>query len=335
MRKLLSHPWALVGIAVSVLFLGLAFWNVDFGALADILLSAHRPLVAAVLVLNFVVIAFKGYRWCAIIGASAPVTFVDATLATLIGYMANAILPARSGELVRVLVLGQRARLSRTMLAGALLVDHLLEGASMVAIMLTLPLLLPTPPWIRTATVAVGAVVAGFGLVAGLLARSDNTQLIGRLPKAWQTRALAMAAKLSDGLRALTHGPRLLLVVGVALSAWLLQAAMLWVCLQATDLQVTFVESLFVLMAINVAALIPGAPSSVGPFEFAAVLALGFLGIPKTPALTAALLYHFVQVLPTVAAGLLALPLAGLGFRDLSRRDSDHAEAAKTAAPPP
>ena len=71
---------------------------------------------------------------------------------------------------------------------------------------------------------------------------------------------------------------------------------------------------------LNAAAqlLLKAGTNAVGPFEFAAVMALGSLGIPNTPALTAALLYHFAQVIPTIFAGFVAASALGLRVRDLS-----------------
>jgi uncharacterized membrane protein YbhN (UPF0104 family) len=72
-------------------------------------------------------------------------------------------------------------------------------------------------------------------------------------------------------------------------------------------------------MAINLAIMVPAAPSSIGTFEFSAVLALGYLGVENTAAMSFALIYHFVQLIPVTLAGAASLPLLGLGFSDLGK----------------
>jgi glycosyltransferase 2 family protein len=108
------------------------------------------------------------------------------------------------------------------------------------------------------------------------------------------------------------------------LLAWLVQGVMVYLCLEATHLDLDFPHALFVLAAINVAVLIPGAPSGIGPFEFAAIVSLGAFGVSKTPGLSFGLLYHFIQIVPTIAVGLIALSVLGMHFSDLgSRRDGE------------
>ena len=316
---------------LSIGLLIVAFWNVDFGELAEIVTKTDPGIIAGVVALNFVLIGLKGLRWREIIGASHQLPWVEVTTASLIGYMASCLLPARGGEVVRVLVLGRRTGLSRTMLAGALVVDHILEGVGMVLIMLCLPFLLPTPPWLRTATSVVGAVTFGAAILGWILVGAHRADISKRLPATWQVRVQSISAKLSEGLATLRSPLRLAYVVTLAVAVWLFQGVILALCLYATGLSLDFLPVIFVLMAINVGALIPGAPSSVGPFEFAAVMALGFLGIAKTPALTAALLYHFVQVIPTIVAGLIALPFWGLKLRDLGDAQPAQSRSSKSA----
>ena len=318
MQRLSKKVWYVLGFAVSLGLLIMAFWEVNFTELADIVMATDLRILVVVVFLNYSVIGIKGLRWKEIIGTTHRVAWVEVTLASFIGYMASCILPARGGEVVRVLVLGRRTGMSRTMLAGALAVDHIVEGAGMVLIMLSLPFLLSTPVWMRTATSVVGGVTIAAAIIGWLFIGAHHVDAVKWLPASWRPRVTATAAKLSEGLATLRNVPRLVYVMAIALVLWAVQAALLALCLYATGLSLSFAQVIFVLMAINVAALIPGAPASVGPFEFAAVLSLGSLGISKTPALTAALLYHAVQVFPTIVAGLAALPLAGMRFRDLS-----------------
>jgi glycosyltransferase 2 family protein len=331
MRHSRTRVWTLIGLVLSVGLLVGAFWKVDFGELWEIVTRADPGMLAGVVILNFVFIGLKSLRWREIIATTHRVRWVEVATASLIGFMASSIVPVRGGEVVRVLVLGRRTGMSRTTLAGALAVDHIVEGAGMVLIMLGLPFFLPTPPWMRTTTTVVAGVTLGAAVLGWLLLGARRAELTERLPPAWRLRVASVAGKLGDGLATLTNAPRLAYVLALALGMWLFQGILLALCLRATGLSLGFHQVMFVLMVINVGALIPGAPSSVGPFEFAAVMALGSLGISKTPALTTGLLYHFVQVIPTIVAGLVALPLAGLRLRDLGGSASAQSASSKSA----
>jgi len=56
-------------------------------------------------------------------------------------------------------------------------------------------------------------------------------------------------------------------------------------------------------VAINLAIIVPSAPSGVGPFEVAAVLAYSWLGVRAETAFNIALMYHIIQFIPITLIG--------------------------------
>ncbi len=60
-----------------------------------------------------------------------------------------------------------------------------------------------------------------------------------------------------------------------------------------------------VLIAVNMAALIPGLPANLGAFEMSCTLALQALGVPATTALSFALLYHLMHTVPVTIIGVV------------------------------
>ena len=54
----------------------------------------------------------------------------------VIGYMANNLLPARAGEVVRAYVLGDRERVSRMGTFGTIAVERLFDGCALVVMLL-------------------------------------------------------------------------------------------------------------------------------------------------------------------------------------------------------
>jgi uncharacterized protein (TIRG00374 family) len=317
MRISKRFVWKAAGVGMSAALMLVAFWKVDARQLFSLMLGAKLWVIAAVIIINFGVVLLKAWRWRELLASAQRVQLRIVFLATLIGFMANSVLPARAGEFVRVLVLGKKCKLSKATVLGSLALDHIFEGAAMVLILLALPFLVQTPDWLRTGTMVVAAVVTGMLLLLSfvLRAQGDYRLLNWVLPERLQARAQAAVARLRHGLVALRSPMRIANVLALALASWLVQALMLAICLHATDLHLSFREALFVLMVINMAIVIPSAPGSLGAFEFSAVVALGFLGVDKTPALSFALIFHLVQLVPVTLAGVLALPVVGVEWR--------------------
>jgi hypothetical protein len=81
---------------------------------------------------------------------------------------------------------------------------------------------------------------------------------------------------------------------------------MVAVTLRALHLDVPpLLASTLVLLAVNLAALVPGLPANFGPFEISAVLALRAVGVGPA-GVGFAVLYHACHTVPVTAVGLVA-----------------------------
>jgi uncharacterized membrane protein YbhN (UPF0104 family) len=100
-------------------------------------------------------------------------------------------------------------------------------------------------------------------------------------------------------------------------AAWVLEALMVIAVLAAMHLDLPWLpSSALVLLAVNLAALIPGLPGNLGTFEVSCSLALGAVGLDPTRALSFALVYHALHTVPVTVAGVILqrwLPHATLG----------------------
>jgi len=115
-------------------------------------------------------------------------------------------------------------------------------------------------------------------------------------------------------LRQLRVSLRLLHAPGIWLRslAWscvsdVVDIAMIGLCLVAVGIHAPVGAWCLVLLAVNLAVVVPSTPGQFGVLEAAAVLVLGALGAGVNEALAFALLYHAAHALPVAALGLLSL----------------------------
>jgi uncharacterized membrane protein YbhN (UPF0104 family) len=96
-----------------------------------------------------------------------------------------------------------------------------------------------------------------------------------------------------------------LAAAAVALTAvsWLLLALSSWCVVEALGLGLGFSSALLVVIATNLALVIPSLPAAIGVFEAAAIVALQPYGIGTSRALSSAIVLHALNVLPFLAAG--------------------------------
>ena len=225
--------------------------------------------------------------------------------ATMIAYMANAVLPLRAGEVVRVYVLARKLRESERMtgaqsvwlVTATLVVERVLDSLAIVSILAMLVLVIPLPRVIEWA--------AGVLLVIDVVGVSVLVAIV-RAPEAARTVASIFDTGLRglDGIRTPSHLPRLAAWTALV---WLLPAAAAWTMLRAVHLDLPFRAGWTVLAFVGVGISVPSAPGYVGVFHAAATAALEVFGVPRSAALAFALLYHASAIVPITLLGWLFL----------------------------
>jgi uncharacterized protein (TIRG00374 family) len=236
----------------------------------------------------------------------------------LIGYVANNILPARLGELIRVHYLGDREGISRASALGTVVVERVVDLVAVVAIG-SVSLLVLSVRGVVANAILVGAAVAGLflivlalGIVAHRLPGMDRVAaLVERFPTVRE-----LARSLQGGL-AVASRPRTLGEALVASAAsWSVAILALAAIGQAMGVQLSIGQAALISSGIALASAVPAGPSNLGTFEFAAVEIGKAIGIPADTAFALALLLHATILVVTSVGGGIAF--ARLGWKDRS-----------------
>jgi uncharacterized membrane protein YbhN (UPF0104 family) len=200
---------------------------------------------------------------------------------TLVGYMGNNALPARAGDLMRVVLLrGPRRRVLGTVVAERLL-DVVALAFVFCLVVVERGLDFGPLPYVAGA-----AAIAAVG--AAVFARLRGLERV----RAWLTPIAGATKELASA-----HG---LALVAVSLALWLVEASVYLVVGDAVGIHLGLTGALYVMALTNLSALIPAAPGYVGTYDAAVLLALRSL---EKPALGYLLVLRFVLFVPITIAG--------------------------------
>lgn len=240
--------------------------------------------------------------------------------ATLIGYMANNVLPLRAGEAARVYVVARRWSGQGAMSTGqafwlvlaTVVVERVLDSLTLVLILGALILLVPVPPALEWAAVVLLAVdVVGIAvLVTAATAPAPTRRLVEGLTRwrpALARRALPLLDTALRGLEGIRTARHALPLAAWTVAAWAIPAAGAWALLRAMHLDLPLVAGWVVLAAVGLGVSVPAAPGYVGVFHAAVALALGVFAVPPTTAVGYAFLLHVTHFAPITLIGWLAL----------------------------
>ncbi|HWU90839.1 MAG TPA: lysylphosphatidylglycerol synthase transmembrane domain-containing protein [Kofleriaceae bacterium] len=278
-------------IAAVVLGVVLVVRSLDLDALGAALASAQAwPLLAAA-VINFGIIAVKAVAWRWLLAPAYRVSVVRLVRYALASSAASTIAPLRAGELVRLWLLRARDGVPLARGAAVAVAEKLLDAVSMLILVAPLPWLVRDLPaaldrWIPA--LALALVVALLVICAGGRRLSPETRL----------------GRFAAGFAPVRRPRTFVAVTAVLLVGWLIDLAMIHLVLRAVGIELPIEAGVLVLATLNLAIALPSTPGQVGALEVGALVGLRLLGVPEAEGLAFALLYHAVQMIPVLVAGL-------------------------------
>jgi len=334
MRTLRSWRFWL-GMAISGLCLWLALKDVPLQVLKGALARADFRSLAPAVALQLLAVLARAFRWQAILERRGILraTFWGHSL----GFLFTNLLPFRAGDPARALVVAERTGIPFLQVGGSVLVERVIDVAT---VLLALVLLLPwmqVPPLVRQAGMLFALVVVlalgGLSLMVRFRAAATDWlgRLLGRLPRLPGEKLLRWLNQLLDGFAPLTSPAAALRVALWSVLSWALSIGIYWCVLHAFQSEATWVEAGFMVVSLSLALTVPSSPGFIGIFQYVGqqALVLPFGGkYDSGTALAATLSAHLVYYLITTALGVAALWRFGESLSGLGRRIRG------TAAPP-
>ncbi len=191
------------GVVISVGLLAVLLWKVDLHALGAQLANTQWGWALASAFFAVAGVWTRARRWHYLFppGSNPPALF----RASMIGYMANNVLPLRAGEIVRVYVVARHSSEGFWMPFATLVVERVLDGLAIVMILGGLLLVIEVPPPLRwTAGVFLGLDLAAVIVLVGAAAAPGACRtVITRLTRRseWlQARCMAVFEMFARGL---------------------------------------------------------------------------------------------------------------------------------------
>ncbi|HKP17236.1 MAG TPA: lysylphosphatidylglycerol synthase transmembrane domain-containing protein [Gaiellaceae bacterium] len=301
------------GFVVSAAFTYLAIRNVHPDRVWRGLRESNYWWVAPSVGLLAVSLALRAWRWQFLFGAATRPPYLPVLSAAILGQFFNNVLPARAGEAARVISLNRSTRVSRAETVATVVVERLYDVLVLLVLLFALLPWLPHVTWVHAAAILALALVAGTAVAVLVLVRFGERPLrfvlrpLARLPFVSLERTEAAAASLVRGTASL-HNPWLALVALVLTAvSWVLLGLSAWVLMLGFDLGLSPLAGVLVIVAIGLSMILPSSPAAVGVFEAATLVALNAYGVPKSGALSYALVLHAVNFFPYVGAGAVVL----------------------------
>ncbi len=261
----------ITGAVISIVLLSVLFLKVDFTATLHAILSANFPLLATAAVVHILWLLLRAQAWRSLLAGRCM--YADAFITLCEGYLLNALLPFRLGEVGRVYLLSQKTRASFMVILPSVLVERVFDVIiSFVLLLALLPMVMTQSTVINRQTmigVLLLLTITIFLSAWGLKKRDMFIGLYKKITSPWpRLRESGVKAIISifegfDFLSPKHIGYFLILI----LLAWMIDIYLFYLIVLSLFPEATLLWGGFVLVATAWGAAIPSLPGGVGTLE--------------------------------------------------------------------
>jgi uncharacterized protein (TIRG00374 family) len=335
----------LLGLALSLACLAYVLRELDFAQLWSLAREVSPLYVLALNALYALSLVIRTWRWQALLRPVGTYRFAPLFSANLIGFMANNLLPARVGEVVRAWTGARLAGLPVSTSLATIVVERMLDVPVLLAFLfLVIYFLEPgrqaeifSREYLHAAGVSLaGGYLAILAIMAAVLRWPRRLTdllagLAGRIRPSLEPKARRLLASFTQGLATLGQGRALLNLLGLSVLVRVPILAMHYCFLPAVGLPQTLFMAAMAALGHGLALTLPAGPGYIGTYQLGVFWALLLAGAPREPALAYAVIFWAVQYFPLVIVGLIETYRHGLALTSLRRQGEELANPDQNA----
>jgi hypothetical protein len=281
----------------------------------------------AVCVLTIFGFWVRAIRWRLFIQEPRRLSTTSLFSATMIGFMANNILPFRLGEFVRPWALSRSEKLPKSMLLATVVVERAIDMLTLLAIFGIALILHPIAENTEAGRmVQEGArlmIALSFGLTIFVVVAERNRGLahgfLRVLPEKARGQGGRLLDRFLDGFALFRDPLKLLQVALLSFGMFMCYAVALGITGWSMHIDLPWYSGLVMLVVTAIGIMVPAAPGYVGTLNIACVVGLALFGVGKAPASAYSWFYFLSQWLPITAVGLYYLHREGLSLKSLGQ----------------
>lgn len=313
-------------IALSILGLYLAFYNIDFNNLVDQLSAVNlTKFFAAIIILMISCIIRAKRLQYILVPLDDGISLHHLFSSTMIGYFGNGILLFRLGEVLKAYSISVGNKVSTSESFGIIMLERIMDALT-VLIMLILFL-----PWLPIENVTINYWVSAFAGVTVLffimilvLRSLDWAKLINSisfLSESMRKGLISIVEKIFAGVNAIKNTKHAWGILFTTLMIWVCYYVMTLWLLESCQIYLTSSGALIMLIMGAIIIAVPALPGGLGTYDAGITFSLMLIfSVSKDEALTYALISHASNYIPYLVVGSVYFVSSGIKISDIKKR---------------
>ena len=330
--------------------------SIEWASLKNALIEANYWFIIPATILALLLYVVRAFRWQGLLSHIKPISPWSLLSITSIGFMANNILPARVGEVLRPFLLYKKENIKFSTSFATVVVERIFDMLGLILFAVATLFLLPNPdtahhtpsfPLITTDVVTTGSsvipslkkwteVFAAFGGITIILLflivakplffKNILTTWCSLLPHNLKDKIINLYDSFVFGLKILENKLKTIWILILSLIVWLMGGIEIYILSFAFDLQLPFAGACLVAVCLALAVALPQAPGYIGVFHIAVLKSLHIFGIETTLAQSYAIILWAISIFPATIMGFFFLWKEGIAFREVVKLEEEISE---------
>lgn len=314
-----------LGLLIGAVLVYFSVRGIRFHDVVDGFKTVKYAYIVPPLVIFFLMQVLRSWRWGIILSPLGKVDQLSLFSVTSVGFLAIVAIPARIGELARPYLIAKKSHIKMTAAIGTVFVERIFDSLSVLSVFVFVLFFTPLPPWLIRASLVFFLIIMMIITVMILLIVKRDVSIrvlstfFNRLPEKYAVKLNHLINYFIDGFAVITDAKRFFAVMLLSAVIWLINGAAIYFMFLAFSFSLPIVAAFVLMIILMVGIAIPAAPGFVGNWHYFCVLGLTLFGIPKSDALTFAVLYHFLSIGIVIFLGLIFLPFNKFSLADLQK----------------
>ena len=290
--KTIFNPKFLISLTFSFVALYYSFEDFNFNSFINIIKKIQIIYIIIPCILLIVSVWIRALRWRYLITKNDNIRVKDLFELEMIGFFGNNIFPLRFGEFYRIFLLSQKFSLSKSLSAGSVFIERILDIIGLLALSFFLffyPINFELKKYIVLSLFIF--------LVILLLLIIVKDKIIQNNYSFFNDFFESFNILRSDHFKK---------IIFFTLMIWMIFWINVHLIQFSLNIGLSIFDSLLILLLSTLAIAIPAAPGMIGTFHFAVIFSMEFLGFETDLGSTYAILLH--------AYGFITFTLIGLFY---------------------
>lgn len=346
----------LVSIVVSVACLWLFARNIEWSLLGRALREANYWLIIPTIVLNVLFYVIRAIRWQGLLLHIKVTPIKKLFSITCIGFMANSVLPARVGEVLRPFLLYKKENIKFSACVATVIVERIFDMLGLIIFAAVIIILLPHPSpnhygayiqassdglstlkepiihslkkWTEvSAVIGVLTITALFFVIINPdFFKEILSRLCFFLSEKLRSKVFGFYDSFVYGLKILENKALTVWILILSLIIWIIGGAEIYLLGFSFDIHLPFLAACLIAICLALAIALPQAPGYIGVFHIAVQKSLNIFGIQSAKAQSYAIILWAISILPSIVLGFLSLWREGISFREVVKLEEEIAD---------